>query len=459
MKKFFLIAAMAAATIFAASCAKVETGSIVLQGSIEGDPGQVIIVSYLPGQDIEYHYPEVNDGKFEFTLDGVEGFADLIVSVGGVEHGARINALDTLRMGFVVKEIEKDVEVSYDGANEKESRIWTDFYETYMHWSTYNLPPSDPGMTIDECLALLDENDAKFRNGHKADMDRYYTHRADLSYALLKAILLDQKAEIEGTDSFDLPEYKELLEAVDPNDPEQVTFPLVYRWAYFHMREFGDEPVSGAVGFLKNYGKDITNPTVRTMLAKNLASNCMSDIDINNPGQYETLFNALDNFDPEHPELVEACRIRIEAAVNSRPGKPVPDTVMETLDGRQVRLSSLFGKILYIDVWATWCGPCVRETPYFKALAEKFKNDDRIRFISLSVDEDKEQWTEFIKEEKPFWPQYILGGSQYFCEKVGINTIPRFLLIGADGCFIDGNCARPSDDGIVDILMKAIEGR
>lgn len=455
-----LVLAAIVLSMMMASCSKVETGGIVLQGSIEGDPGQVVVLSYLPGQGIGYHYPEVDDGEFEFTMEGVEGFADLIVSVGGSEFGARVNALDTLRMGFVVSG-DANVDVTYDGANEKESRMWADFYQTYQHWSVYNLPPVNPEMSIDESLALLEKNDAEFRAEHKADMDKYFSHRSELAYALLKAILLDQKAYAAGKNPYDAPEYKELMDVVDPNDPDEVTFPLVNRWAYFHLREYGDEPVSATVGFLKKYGKKITNPTIKAMLAGNLASNCMSDIDIDTLDKYETLFEAINAFVPDHPEIVESCRAKIEAASAVQPGRPVPDTVMETVDGRQLRLSSLFGKVLYIDVWATWCGPCLQEAPSFRALAEKYRDDDRICFISISLDSDKDDWVEFVNEEKPFWPQFILDSSNQndFCGKVGISTIPRFLLIGADGRFIDGDCSRPSDDGIEEILKAAMEGR
>lgn len=444
-----------------ASCVQEKTGSIVLQGNVQGNPEQVIIVSFLPGQNMDYHYPEVNDGCFEFTMDDVKGFADLIVSVGGAEFGARVNALDTLRMDFVVNEYEKDVEVSYDGATEKESLIWKDFYETYHRWSAYNLPKTDPAKSYDDCIALLDRNDAKFKADHKADMNRYYTHRAELSYALLKAILLDMKADEEGASSYDYPEYKELMDLVDPNDPDEVTFPLVNRWAYFHMDEFGDDPVVGATGFLKHYGKEVTNPTVKSMLAENLASYCMYEPDLSDPEKYEELFGTIDSFVPDQPEIVETCRLQMEAAMNSQPGRPVPDTMMETVDGGEVPLSSMFGKVLYIDVWATWCGPCVREAPYFKELAEKYRGDDRIRFISLSIDRDKDRdaWVEFVGDEKPFWPQFRLAGSNHadFCDKVGINTIPRFLLIGPDGKFINSDCARPSNENIENILNNAIE--
>ncbi len=460
MKLSSIAAALSSAVILAGACAKVQTGPVVLQGSIEGEPGDVIVVSYLPGQPIDYHYPEVNDGRFEFTMDAVEGFGDFIVSVGGCEFGARINVQDTLKMGFVVKEYAKEVEVSYDGATEKESRIWTDFYETYQHYSVYNLPATDPDITYEMSLALLDSNDSTFRAAHKADMNKYYRHRADIAYGLIKAILLDAKAYRDGEETFDNPEYAALLDIVDLNDPDEVTFPLINRWTWFHLREFGDEPVAATIGFLKRYGPKITNPTIREMLTMNLVSSCMDEIKTDSLDIYEPLFAEVERLVPDRPEIVEGCRAQIEAALSSQPGKPVPEAVLLTPDGKEVMLSSLFGKVLYVDVWATWCGPCVAEAPYFKALAEKYKNDPRICFVSISVDRDSDAWKAFVGKEKPFWPQYIFTDSSHgdFCDKVGIKYIPRFMLIGPDGTFINGDCTRPSDDGIGAILDKALAG-
>lgn len=75
-------------TIVLSSCTESVTGPVFLQGNITGEPGDVVVLSYLPNQSIGYHYPEVTDGVFEFSLDGVENFTDLVVSVGGVEFGA-----------------------------------------------------------------------------------------------------------------------------------------------------------------------------------------------------------------------------------------------------------------------------------------------------------------------------------------------------------------------------------
>lgn len=456
--KFFSTLSLLTAVIISA-CSQVRTGSIVLQGEITGDPVEVVVLSYLPGQVKGYHYPEVKDGRFEFTMDDVKGFADLIVSVGGVEFGARVNARDTLRMSFTVNEYLKDVTVSYDGANEKESRIWTDFYETYDHMSNYGIDAdvyTDTGYEAN--IALLEKNDSIFRTKYKADLDDYHIHCADLAHDLLKAILLDLVAYRDGKDSYECPEYVAMIEKVDPNDPEQMVFPMVYRWMSYQEYLLDGSQLEKDIKFMQKFGKEITNPDIKALLADSMAPYTFASIDTDNLEIYEPFFAEMEKFAPNGSDLVSDCRKRIEAALNSGTGKPVPDTALKTPDGKDVQLSSLFGKVLYIDMWATWCGPCLKEGPSFRALAEKFKDDPRICFISISTDSTDDPWLEYLAVEKPFWPQYRLaGGNNDFCTEVGIYTIPRFLLVDTEGNFIDADCARPSSDDIDAILIRTLE--
>ncbi len=456
----FKIIILSFAVLILGACTKEVTGPVVIQGEIEGNPDDVVVISYLPGQEMTRFYPEVHDGEFIFSMDSVAGFGDFIVSVGGVEFGARVNASDTLKMAFTVNRFAEDVEVVYDGCTEKESRIWTDFYWTYLNWGKYNLRPDwDPGIPFSESIALLERNDSIFRSDHKADFNRYYTHRTDLAYSLLKAVLLEQKSYIEGVDPYELPEYVSLLEKVDPNDPDEITFPLVNRWATNVRRGLGDDEIARAIAFMRKYDNEIVNPATRAMLVQNMAAFCFVDVDIDSTEIYEPLFAEFERFAPDIPELVAGYRARIAAALNSRPGMPVPETTLVTPDGNRILFSSLFGKVLYVDVWATWCGPCMNEVPYFKALAEKYKDDARISFISMSVDDTDAPWLEFLEKEKPFWTQVRLDESDNrdFNRKVDISAIPKFFLIDADGRFIDADCARPSSDVIESIIESAFK--
>lgn len=459
MKSFKTLAAVILAALASTACSRVETGRTVLLGDITGDPGEVIVVSYLPGQEKGYHYPEVHDGKFEFALDGVEGFADLIVSVGGVEFGARIDVSDTLRMSFVVNKYLEDVTVAYDGAHEKESRIWTDFYETYDHLSNYGIDDNILSRTdFEDILAQLERSDSSFRAKHKGELEDYHTHRADLAHDIVKAFLLELIAGRDGIESFEMPEYVAMIEKVDPNDPDQVVFPMVNRWASYKKYGMEGSQLEKDIQFMRQYGQEITNPDIRRMLADNMAAFAFWEVSADSLEVLEPFIAEIEKFAPNGAEIAADCRGRMEAILNSRPGAPVPDTVLRTPDGQEVNLSSLFGKVIYIDIWATWCGPCLNEGPYFRALAEKYKDNPRIAFVSVSTDSKDKPWLEFLDEEKPFWPQYRLDGeySNDFCDKVGILTIPRFLLIDAEGRFIDADCARPSDDAIGQILEAAL---
>ncbi|MBC7525503.1 MAG: TlpA family protein disulfide reductase [Flavobacterium sp.] len=130
------------------------------------------------------------------------------------------------------------------------------------------------------------------------------------------------------------------------------------------------------------------------------------------------------------------------------------------VEGAKVKLESLLGKYVYIDVWATWCGPCRAEIPSLKKVEEKYEGKN-IQFVSISVDVDKdlEKWKTFVKDKK-------LGGIQLFADKnwmsdfiqaFKINSIPRFLLIDPAGMVVDADAARPSDPKLVEKLDSLLK--
>src|SRR4029077_13775590 len=88
-------------------------------------------------------------------------------------------------------------------------------------------------------------------------------------------------------------------------------------------------------------------------------------------------------------------------------GKPV-DIQYTAVDGRQVDLSKMKGKVVLIDFWATWCGPCVGEVPDVKAAYEKLHGKG-FEIVGISLDSDKNALTDFIKDKGMTWPQYFDG--------------------------------------------------
>ena len=120
-------------------------------------------------------------------------------------------------------------------------------------------------------------------------------------------------------------------------------------------------------------------------------------------------------------------------------------------DGNKVMLSDLRGKALYIDCWATWCGPCRGETPNMVKLYEHYKNDPRIQLVSVSLDKKEKNWKAVVAEEKLAWPQYIVHDEfeSALCRNYDIEGIPRFLFIDAQGCILSLDAKRPSDPDII----------
>ncbi len=136
-----------------------------------------------------------------------------------------------------------------------------------------------------------------------------------------------------------------------------------------------------------------------------------------------------------------------------KPGNIAPAFSYIDVKGELVTLDKLKGKVVYINVWASWCGPCKIEIPYLKKLEEDFHNKN-IAFVSISLDQNKEDWIKMIQEKD-------LHGYQLFADNAWrssivqdyvIRAIPRFILIDKSGKIVNVNAPRPSDSTIKKVL-------
>ena len=113
-------------------------------------------------------------------------------------------------------------------------------------------------------------------------------------------------------------------------------------------------------------------------------------------------------------------------------GSLSPDFKAVDLTGREYTLADFKGKYVYIDIWATWCGPCRQEIPHLKALEEHYR-DAQIEFVSISVDQDKEKWSKMVSEQDMSGTQLYLGNESPFLEAYQVEEIPRFILLDKEG--------------------------
>lgn len=117
---------------------------------------------------------------------------------------------------------------------------------------------------------------------------------------------------------------------------------------------------------------------------------------------------------------------------------PAPEIALKTPEGKELRLSSLKGKIVLIDFWASWCGPCRKENPNVIRLYQKYKNKGFTVF-SVSLDTDGAKWKQAIEQDGLVWPNHVsdlLGWQTPMTQLYGFNGIPHTVLVNKDGNII-----------------------
>lgn len=140
-------------------------------------------------------------------------------------------------------------------------------------------------------------------------------------------------------------------------------------------------------------------------------------------------------------------------------GAPAPSFVYPDVHDTPVRLDSLRGHYVYIDVWATWCGPCKAELPYLKILEKKYSGRN-IQFVGISVDkaQDAGSWKKFVADNDLMGWQVMADHdfSSAFITDFNITSIPRFILIDPAGRIVSENADRPSNPALGVLLDKLL---
>lgn len=164
-------------------------------------------------------------------------------------------------------------------------------------------------------------------------------------------------------------------------------------------------------------------------------------------------FSVLDSVAANHPKYDE-WKSRLQLRSASMPGAPTPDIEILDADGNPHKLSEFKGKYIYVDFWASWCGPCNREIPFMKDL-EKTLNNDMVTFVGISIDEDANAWKEAMKRHGLTENQYL--GNSKLSDMLSIQSIPRYVLYDKEGKLIDINAPRPSSGDEIRSILKNLK--
>lgn len=167
---------------------------------------------------------------------------------------------------------------------------------------------------------------------------------------------------------------------------------------------------------------------------------------------YDQLLELNQAFEKDYPRSKHLSELHEMLAERStlRPGTQMKDFVMQDVTGKDFKLSDLKGNLIYMDVWATWCGPCKEELKHSVKLSKKYANHTDLKFLYVSVDNKRELWESFLKKNPSIKG---IHGIQSMNDPADTNDvwtlyqirgIPRYILFDKGGKIIDSSAARPS---------------
>ncbi len=258
---------------------------------------------------------------------------------------------------------------------------------------------------------------------------------------------------LTGNNDFKVsPLFPDPFEGIDLNNPDWFE---IYEYtnlldAYFRqltMKQFNEYLDSNyLLLYFKNIESQIVSPILKEKFAYDIGK--YSLMDIQDLGVvYQKTISLIQT--PEKRNEITAIYNKIKLL---EAGNPSPDFKFKDKSGKTYQLSDFKDKYIYIDVWATWCGPCLGEIPALKKLTDTLASKD-IVFVSICVFDEKASWEKMVEKKQLKGIQlFAEQGKNSFVDEYMIQGIPCFILLDKSGRIINANAKRPSEP----LLLKEL---
>ncbi len=415
---------------------------------------------------------EVQDGQFLSSMDSDE---PLIVnfSFGQNKWTAFGKPGDTIRVEFDSKNFTETIAFSGPYAEENRLKLATDkIIEDSLGTiqTLFTLPESAFLSKLDNINNTLRSAVDAFRKEHPdADSDFLQLIEEDVRYAVAAPLfkyenlhkLFSQdstyqasetltaakaKVKVENPALLNLPRYTSFI-----ND---VNFMTIYK-ILEENEDLLNENKALLIATTQAVEETFQDPEVKDYLLFDALKKDMEWTGPEDAGDFYTSF-----MEESKNEFYKGKLKEIEVKWDHlKAGMDAPDFSYPDVDSVYHTLSDYKGKYVFIDVWATWCGPCLAQQPEIEALEEQYKDNPNIVFMAVSIDADADAWRRMVTQKNMKGVQ-ILAEAAFNSEinkAYNIGTIPRYIMVDTKGKLIDASAPRPTTDDLKTLFKGLLQ--
>ena len=251
-------------------------------------------------------------------------------------------------------------------------------------------------------------------------------------------------------------DFVNFVKSIDLNDENNVQIAgQVLRWYLGIEENLDDEGMS--IRQLRVIQRKVTDQAMVNRLARDVMRSEMSMGGSPDLSRAYQLYREIASDADEQESITNL----YNQLVGLAKGASAIDFEMQDINGNTVRFLDVIGqgRVVYVDFWATWCGPCRLEKPYFKRLAERHSDNPNIEFISVSLDNNLRRWKAFLEANPTTLRQFVIPDNfnSEFARRYNVRGIPRFMAFDRDGKIISINAPRPSFEEIEEFLAPYLK--
>jgi thiol-disulfide isomerase/thioredoxin len=406
-----------------------------------------------------------DDNKFLFALSPQkEGFYTIGLNPSGQQNNYTFYFKPGDNLNVLIEEGNKYTLVGENTPENKEMARWHDFILPVENKAVYF---QGQNSTYVDFFPLLKEKLEGLNTYRQNYMDNpvfneafKYFRKFDMEFYAFHYLCTPRSAHPKAVD---LPDYYRKTDISDITSTDKLMdYPygmdLITRY-YMVQASYMPENIKKLQGENKSFSQVLTLPQIVNDRIK-------GEIVLEQANYIKSYDGFLD-FENKYgkylvtPSQKERFKNLITKVADNSVGQTAIDFKFADKTGKETALSDLKGKVVYIDIWATWCGPCRKEFPHLKKLEAEYHGNNNIVFMGVNVDvtKDKQKWLDFLDKEQLPGLQVFAGdaANEALMKPYKVSGIPRFILVGKDGKLIFADAPRPSSDELRSVLNAALK--